>query len=297
MDFDYDFDYEYSDYYISYFPDAIHCYCEKELDTSLVGILFCVIIFIIGVLGNGLLLYDLVTHEELKKPTNLYILNLACSDLVIMFTLLFSVVECPLSFLIGNIACRFVRGAYRTGRLSSIIFMTAMSLDRFTTAVLSKTTVDPVKRRWCAIGVCALAWMVSLYVTIDHFDIEILEVDGRIKCEAIYIQEQHKVRSYLYLSLFSVCPFITIVSCYSAILWTVLWNTTKIKFRTVLLTLCTFTAYLVCCVPHNILVFIVTVYNPHIYCDIAMYISFLLAMSYSCMNPLVYLLSLKLRHV
>ncbi|KAJ3594511.1 hypothetical protein NHX12_003818 [Muraenolepis orangiensis] len=117
------------------------------------------------VISNGLLLRVLVIHKELKKVINLYIFNLACSDIVIMLSLSFTIadiIHLPVSRQIGDIGCKLERGAYRTGRISSTIFLTALSVDRFTTVVFYKWTINPVRRRWCTLGVCTVAWIVSI---------------------------------------------------------------------------------------------------------------------------------------
>ncbi|CAK6957721.1 chemokine XC receptor 1-like [Scomber scombrus] len=136
------------------------------MDFSTVNAAFFIVIFIISVTGNSLLLVVLVCHGNLKNATNLFVLNLACSDLLFAVTLPFWAVDHLHHWVFGDLACKFLTSAYYVGLYSSTILLTAITVDRFITVVLNKWPSKPVRER-CAVGVCAAAWIISVTASLS----------------------------------------------------------------------------------------------------------------------------------
>ena len=63
---------------------------EKRPETYIVPVIFG-IIFLVGVTGNGGLIYILLRHKSMRSIPNIYTLNLAVGDLLILlFTVPFT---------------------------------------------------------------------------------------------------------------------------------------------------------------------------------------------------------------
>lgn len=276
--------------------------CEPASTFETISGAFFILIFIVSVTGNCLLLCVLVLYENLKKNvTNLFILNLACSDLIFTATLPFWAVYQLHHWVFGDFACKCMTMLYIVGLYSSIILLTAVTVDRFITVVLDNWPGNPVKRQRCAMFACAAAWVISIAASVsDAIKVKVEDWDGTYRCEDLSDDHDVKLGYYLQVSLLFFLPFAIIVFCYSAILKTVLQASNRKRHRTVVVVLCIVAAFFICWGPFNILLFIMSLYEPES-CKaqerlhIAYYICRILAYSHCCMNPLLYMLSQKLR--
>ncbi|XP_028284064.1 chemokine XC receptor 1-like [Parambassis ranga] len=270
--------------------------CETYDFSTIASALF-LLIFIISVTGNSLLLCVLVRYEDLKNLTNIFVLNLACSDLVFTLTLPFYAFYQLHHWVFGDFLCKFVTAAYFVGLYSSIILLTAMTVDRFVTVVMHNWPCTPVMRKRCAVGACAAAWIISIGASLSDAI--------PIKVEAWYdlyicVGPELQLAYYLQVSLLFFLPFVIIIFCYSAIIKTVLQTSNRKRHRTVIVVLSIVAVFFLCWGPYNIVIFIYSLYKPDD-CktkeglEIAFQISRILAFSHCCMNPLLYMLSQKLR--
>ncbi|XP_033993717.1 chemokine XC receptor 1-like [Trematomus bernacchii] len=280
--------FEYDDYCSEVF--------EMLFDLETFEISSYILIFILSIIGNCLLLYVLFLYEHLKNVTNLFVLNLACSDLMITVTLPFWAVMLLQDWVFGDFACTFVTSARIVGVYSSIILLTAMTVDRFITVVLHSMPRNKVRRQRFAALSCAAAWIISIYVSI-HVATRVTVEDwrGRSMCLYYFDFAFDLAVSVLFFFLLSI-----IVFCYSAIIKIVLQASNRRKRRTVVVVLCIVAAFIICWVPFNIFFIIVSFYKPkNCYAlkrvNIASSICRVLAYSHCCMNPILYMLSEKWR--
>ncbi|XP_070775692.1 chemokine XC receptor 1-like [Enoplosus armatus] len=277
-------------------------FCPNIFDFATINGALFILIFIFSVTGNVLLLCVLLVYENLKNVTNVFVLNLACSDLVFTVTLPFWAVYHLHHWVFGDFVCKSMTAAYIVGLYSSIILLTAMTVDRFVTVVLHNWSSTPVRRRSCAMAACAAAWIISIAASVS--DAIKVKVDGPWNgfyiCEVPSDSPDVNLGYYLQVSLLFFLPFAIIVFCYSAILKTVLQASNRKRHRTVVVVLCIVAAFFICWGPFNILLFIHSLYEPK-GCNaiersqIAFSICRILAFSHCCMNPLLYMLSQKLR--
>ena len=231
------------------------------------------VIFILSIIGNGLLFHALFCYMNMKNVTDMYFLHLAFSDVALTIALPFT------ATMLNGWFFRFGLSVYFCGMTSSIILLTAISVDQFSTVVIQNGCIVPVKRQRYAIGACTVTWMVSLAVGVHHF-ITFYSTMDNATCWP------YQVYSYTGLLIFL---FGVIVFCYSAILWTTVRASTKNKRRTAL-ALCISVAFFVCWAPHTILM--KTSSNKHTF---ACHLTFLLAISHCCINPMIYMMSPKYR--
>ncbi|TKS79649.1 Chemokine XC receptor 1 G-protein coupled receptor 5 [Collichthys lucidus] len=260
---------------------------------------FYILTFILSVTGNILLLCVLVFYENLKNVTNLFVMNLICSDLIFTVTLPFWAVHSLHHWIFGDLACKFMTAAYIIGMYSSVILLTAITVDRFITVVLNWPS-RPVRRQRCAIGACVAAWIISIAASIRDATIAKTELLGEIYiCE---VEDSHSLTTlgyYLQVSLLFFLPFAIIVFCYSAIIKTVLQASNRKKYRTIVVVLCIVTVFFICWGPYNVFLFVMVLYEPTCHEFQPFYTAFtvcqIVAYSHCCMNPLLYMLSQKTR--
>ncbi|XP_072219840.1 chemokine XC receptor 1-like [Leuresthes tenuis] len=271
--------------------------CELP-DFSIISGAFFIVICILSVIGNSLLICILVIYENLKKVTNIFVLNLACSDLIFTVTLPFWAVYHLHHWIFGDFLCKFLTGAHFIGLYSSVIILTAMTVDRFFTVVLQKWPNNHLRQRKYVIGACAAAWLISIAASIrDAIKIEVSEFYGVYYCEA---SSDVVLEYYVQMSLLFFLPFTITIFCYCAIIKTVLQAANRERQRTVAVVLCIVVAFFICWGPYIIILFIRLLYKPKVcteykWLEIAYNVFRVLAFSHCCMNPLFYMLSQKLR--
>ncbi|XP_030607438.1 chemokine XC receptor 1-like [Archocentrus centrarchus] len=269
--------------------------CEADFP-AITGPAF-ILIFIISVIGNGLLLCVLFMYENLKSVTNIFILNLACSDLIFTFTLPFWATDHLHHWVFGDFVCKFMTAAFFVGMYSSVILLTAMTVDRFITVVLHNW-LSYLERKRHAVGACIAAWAISISASLsDAMKVKVENWDDFNYCEN---GSDDKLGYYLQISLLFFLPFAIIIFCYAAIIKTILRALNRKKHRTVAVLLCIVAAFFMCWGPYHILLLIKSLYTPkgckaQEQLDIAYHICEILAYSHCCMNPLLYMLSQKLR--
>ncbi|XP_034744733.1 chemokine XC receptor 1-like [Etheostoma cragini] len=262
---------------------------------------FFILIFIFSVMGNCSLLYVLVVCENLKNITNVFVLNMACSDLIFTVTLPFWAVYHLHHWIFGDFACKCLTLLYFVGFYSSIILLTALTVDRFIIVVLYNWPIKPVKRQRCAMVACAAAWAISIAASVsDAYKVQVKSHLHFSTCEESSDISDVKLGYYLQVSLLFFLPFAIIVFCYSAILKTVLQATNRKRHMTLVVVLRIVAAFFICWGPYNILLFIWSLYEPESPDEeerftIAYEICRILAYCHCCMNPLLYMLSQKLR--
>lgn len=141
-------------------------HCDEMFDFETISGAFFILIFVFSITGNILLMCVLLVYVNLKNVTNLFILNLVCSDLVFTVTLPFWAVYHLHHWVFGDFACKFITALYIAGLYSSIILLTAMTVDRFITVVLHWPS-NPVRRQRCAQASCAAAWVISAAASVN----------------------------------------------------------------------------------------------------------------------------------
>ncbi|XP_040912092.1 chemokine XC receptor 1-like [Toxotes jaculatrix] len=276
--------------------------CEEIVHIETISAALFILVFIFSVAGNTLLLCVLAVYENLKNVTNLFVLNLACSDLVFAITLPFwAYFYLHKDWVFGDFCCKFMTAAYFVGLYSSVILLTAMTVDRFITVVLHNYwPSNCVRRQRCAVGACVAAWVISTAASlIDAIKVETRTYWNNLtECSPSSDGLDVNVGHYVQVSLLFFLPFVIIVFCYSAILKTVLQPSNRKRHRTVVVVLCVVATFFICWGPYNILLIVETIFKPSACNDkerlnIAFHICQILAFSHCCMNPVLYMLSQK----
>lgn len=128
------------------------------------------LIFLIGLSGNLLTCTVIARRKKMRNPTNLYLLSLASSDLlVLLFGMPLEIYELwqnyPFPF--GEGGCYFKTFLFETVCFASILNVTALSVERYI-AVL-----HPLKTRYLSTNqhvkrVITIVWVVSMICAIPN---------------------------------------------------------------------------------------------------------------------------------
>ncbi|XP_045898746.1 somatostatin receptor type 5-like isoform X1 [Micropterus dolomieu] len=94
------------------------------------------IVFIMGLLGNTLVIYVVVRYAKMKTVTNMYILNLALADELYILGIPFLGTNSVLSYWpYGDFFCKVCMTADAMSQFASTFCLTVMSIDRYLAVV------------------------------------------------------------------------------------------------------------------------------------------------------------------
>ncbi|MEE6516658.1 hypothetical protein FKM82_026299 [Ascaphus truei] len=186
------------------------------------------LVFLIGVAGNGLVLFTYGFTRSIKSMTDVYLINLAVADLLLLTTLPFVGVNAVRGWVFGNEMCKVVQGLYSINFYSGFLFLTCISVDRYIEIVRAVEAhrlrhKSTYYSKLISIGV----WMASILLTLPQFIYSRSQLrDGVYICKMIF--PEHITASVKGFSNFSqiifgfLVPFCVMVFCYSTIVKTLL---------------------------------------------------------------------------
>lgn len=268
-------------------------FCDISNFETITGAIY-IFIFVVSITGNFLVLGVILFSKKLRNLTGLYVLNLACSDLVFTLTLPFYAYYQIHHWVFGEYACKLVTAAYFIGVDSSVILLTAITVDRFITVVLHWPQ-DPARRKRFVVTSCAAAWIISAAGSVyDAMKVKVETKWNLTSCEDLSVDSEVNAGYYLHVSLLFFLPFTIIVVCYSLILKTVLRAYNR-RTQTVVMILSIVAFFFICWGPYNILLLTKIFYEPHdCYSEEKMYVAYsifrVIAYSHCCVNPLLYII-------
>ncbi|XP_012580475.1 PREDICTED: neuromedin-U receptor 1 [Condylura cristata] len=183
------------------------------------------LIFVVGVVGNGLTCTVILRYKVMRTPTNYYLFSLAVSDLLVLL------VGLPLElyemwrnypFVLGAGGCYFRTLLFETVCLASVLNVTALSVERYVAVVhplRARSLVTRAHVRRVLRAIWGLALLCSLPNTSLH-GIQQLEVPcrgvvpGSAMCTLVRPQALYSLVVQITMLLFFCLPMATISVLY-----------------------------------------------------------------------------------
>ncbi|KAI4877770.1 hypothetical protein NFI96_032659 [Prochilodus magdalenae] len=251
-----------------------------------------VIIFILGIAGNGLVIW--IAGCKMKKSVNTtWYLSLAVSDFIFCASLPFTVVyTVKQDWIFGLFMCMFISFILFLNMFSSIFLFVIISVDRCV-GVMFPVWAQNQRTITKASVIVVLAWIVSAVFSTPSFifrDVEYKHYEEKYICFNNYTSgmDAPAMASYRLVSGFLI-PFLIIVVCYMVIIQKLRINqsaSSKKPFK--IMTALIFT-FLICWLPFHIVALMEL--NHHKY-ESVLPIGQVLAVSFasanSCVNPFLY---------
>ncbi|KAM7132334.1 G-protein coupled receptor 15 [Molossus nigricans] len=211
----------YSDYsYVtSPSPDEMERIHAHVPYTSVFLPIFYTAVFLIGVLGNLLLMSVLHFKRGSRRLIDIFIINLAASDFIFLITLpLWVDKEASLGlWRTGSFLCKGSSYMISVNMHCSIFLLTCMSVDRYL-AIVRPPVSKKVRRRDYAYGVCATVWFISCLLGLPT----LLSRELTLIKDKPYCAEKRATSIKLTWALVSLIftfftPLVSIVTCYCCI--------------------------------------------------------------------------------
>ncbi|XP_047443544.1 chemokine (C motif) receptor 1a, duplicate 1 [Mugil cephalus] len=262
--------------------------------------IFFSIVITLSLTGNILVLVILALYENLKSLTNIFILNLAISDLIFTSGLPFWAIYHVHGWLFSVMLCRIVTFVFFTGFYSSILFLTVMTVYRYLAVVHPFSDLSS-QRLSIGVFVSVFTWIISIgaampsllysaVITIHHKEKQSLG------CE--YSQKVWKIVAVSQQNVFFLVAFVVMAFCYIRILMKITKTRSHTKNRAVKLVFCIVAVFFIGWVPYNVVIFL-SILADHVIvpfdtCDASIGLDYLFfvcrlfAFSHCCLNPVFY---------
>uniref|UniRef100_A0A8B9N9K3 Cysteinyl leukotriene receptor 2 n=1 Tax=Accipiter nisus TaxID=211598 RepID=A0A8B9N9K3_9AVES len=258
-------------------------------------------IFFLGAVGNSLSIYVFFQPSQRKTSVNIYMQNLAVSDLMFVSTLPFRATYFLLGsrWIFGDIVCRIMTYTLYVNMYCSIYFLTVLSVVRFIAIVYPFKHWKVTNMKYARIT-CAAIWVFVLAASSPLLSKGIAGYSNPTKCLDLHPSSTHRLlmmNSFVLVVGF-ILPFCTIIVCYFFAIKALLKSKTpqrkkavchKKALSTIIITLILF---LLCFLPYHVLR---TVHLMRGGCSPAnlpvhkaLVVTLCLAAMNSCLDPILY---------
>uniref|UniRef100_A0A8C8VJN9 G-protein coupled receptors family 1 profile domain-containing protein n=1 Tax=Pelusios castaneus TaxID=367368 RepID=A0A8C8VJN9_9SAUR len=284
-----------------YYPD-LGSVCPpkniKRFGPILFSTLYC-LLFVFGLVGNILVIYVLIACKKLTSMTDVYLLNLAISDLLFVFSLPFLVHYTLVQWTFGNAMCKIICGIYYTGFYSSIFFITVMGIDRYL-AIVHAVYALKVRTNILSIVISLTLWSVAILASVPNvLSIQQFNEEDVLKCVP---HSQNGIINWKLLTnstvniLGLIIPLAILIFCYSCILKNLQRCRNRNKYRAMKLVFVVVVVFFLFWVPFNTALFLDSLRSLHIIdscnmnqnIDLALHVTEIISFIHCCMNPVIY---------
>ncbi|XP_017340572.1 C-C chemokine receptor type 4 [Ictalurus punctatus] len=294
---------DYSEYYNQIFDENTQLCSNTNVSAFsqvFIPVLYS-IVFIVGFIGNGMVLCVLVKYHNRSNVTDVCLFNLALSDLLFLISLPFWAHYATISeWTFGGFMCQAVTALYMLGFYGSIFFMILMTLDRYTVIIHAHNSLFSKHRSVRAsIAVAFFMWALSLGASLPTIIFSQVknESNGWICKEEYPEGSAFKFFSYIELNLFGlIVPLSVMVFCYSRIIPVLMAIKSQKKHKAVRLILVLIIIFFLFWTPYNIVIFLKFLRQLGYMStcqweqDLHMATQWVetIAFSHCCLNPIIY---------
>ncbi|XP_019364417.1 PREDICTED: C-C chemokine receptor type 5-like [Gavialis gangeticus] len=254
------------------------------------------LVLLFGLVGNALVVLILIKYKRLKNMTDIYLLHLATSDLLFVFSLPFWAYQAAHNWIFGDAMCKILSGIYCLGFYSGIFFIILLTIDRYLAIVHA---VFALKARTVVYGsltsfvVWFVAGLASLPMVI-YYGAQDLTCSLHFSHHSQSHWNQFLTLKRIFLGL--VVPLIIMIFCYTEIIRTLLRCRNEKKHKAVKLIFLIMIVYFLFWTPYSIVlllhIFPKAVSLNNCYSSnqvlVAIQVTESIAMIHCCINPLIY---------
>lgn len=258
------------------------------------------LIFVWGALGNDFSLYVFLKPYKKFISVNVFMLNLAISDLLFTTTLPFRVdyYLTGSNWIFGDLACRIMSYSMYITVYSSIYFLTVLSVMCYLATVhpFQLLHITSIRSAWVVHGII---WIFIMAPSTTLLNTDSEQKGNITSCLELNFNKIVKLQTTNHIAVVMgfLLPFCVLSICYLLIIWALLKTEApelglRVSHRKVLTTIIiALIIFLLCFLPYHILrIYHLIVWEGGICTDRlhkAMTITLALAAANSCLNPLL----------
>ncbi|NP_001131053.1 C-X-C chemokine receptor type 4-A [Xenopus laevis] len=179
-------------------------------------------IFLLGIIGNGLVVVVMGYQKKSRTMTDKYRLHLSVADLLFVFTLPFWSVDAAIGWYFKEFLCKAVHVIYTVNLYSSVLILAFISLDRYL-AIVHATNSQGSRKMLADKVVYAGVWLPALLLTVpDLVFARVSDENGQFVCDRIYPIENRETWTvgfrFLHITVGLILPGLIILICYCVII-------------------------------------------------------------------------------
>ncbi|KAG7479317.1 C-X-C chemokine receptor type 5 [Solea senegalensis] len=280
------------------------CMDEQNVAVGFQPVLYS-LIFLLGVVGNGLMITVLLRCRRLLRITEIYLLHLAVADLLLLMTFPFYVVEYVTGWLFGEMLCKLMGLVKCLNLLCGSFLLACIGFDRYLAIVHAIPSMRNRRPRTVHIT-CSILWLVCLGLSLPNVAFLTVKEEranaSRFSC-FYYHLELHAHNWLLTNRVFDhVCFFLSLAImsyCYTAVVVTLRRSQkSQTKQGAIRLALLLTLVFCFCWLPYNITLLIQTLVDlevikykrceSYVLLQTALDLTNGLGYSHSCLNPFLY---------
>ncbi|KAF7707984.1 C-C chemokine receptor type 5-like [Silurus meridionalis] len=259
------------------------------------------IVFIVGFIGNALVLCVLVKYRKSSNVSDLCLFNLALSDLLFLISLPFWAHYAAIAeWIFGSFMCHAVTAFYMLGFYGSIFFMILMTTERYAVIVHPYTSLFSKYRSVRAsIAMALFMWALSLGASLPNIIFSQVKNDSNVWTCKLENPNGTMWRQFSYIELNVVgliIPLSVMVFCYSRIIPILMTMKSQKKQKAVRLMLVLVIVFFLFWTPYNIVIFMKFLHHLGYMntcqweqdLNMAMQWVETIAFSHCCLNPIIY---------
>ncbi|XP_061442185.1 C-C chemokine receptor type 4 [Rhineura floridana] len=260
---------------------------------------FFSLVFLLGLAGNTLVVLVLFKYKRLRGMMDIYLLNLAISDMLFVFALPFWSYFVADEWVFGDGWCKFISWVYQIGFFSGIFFIMLMSVDRYLAIV---HVVFALKARTVSYGSLAslVVWLVAITASIPELVFsKSVSYYNHTSCKPAYSKDDltWKLFTSLEINILGLLiPFVVMFFCYGKIVKTLLHCRNEKKKKAVKMIFAVMIMFFVFWTPYNTVLFLQFLDAVGIFggclssnnLDYASQVTQTLAFFHCCLNPVIY---------
>ncbi|XP_075405082.1 C-C chemokine receptor type 1-like [Tenrec ecaudatus] len=278
--------------------------CQKKevraLGAQFLPLLYS-LVFIVGLVGNMLVILVFLQYKRLRNMTSIYLFNLALSDLLFLFTLPFWIdYKLKDNWAFGNGMCKLLSGFYYIGLYSEIFFIILLTFDRYLAIVHA---VFALRARTITFGIVSsiVTWALAILASIPgwHFSRSQIEVNHytcslHFPHESLKMWKQFQALKLNILGL--VLPLLVMVACYTGIIKILLKRPNEKKTKAVRLIFVIMILFFLFWTPYNLAI-LVSAFQDVLFTneceqskqlDMAIQVTEIISFTHCCINPIIY---------
>ncbi|XP_041738071.2 C-C chemokine receptor type 5 isoform X2 [Coregonus clupeaformis] len=252
--------------------------------------------FILGFLGNALVLWVILLGARLRSMTDVCLLNLALADLLLVCSLPFLAHHARDQWVFGDVMCKVVLSAYHIGFYSGIFFITLMSVDRYLAIVHAVYAMRARTRKYGAIA-AVVTWLAGFLASFpEALFIKVEKHNEKENCRPVYDRHTWGIFCLFKMNTLGLLiPLVIMGFCYTQIVRKLLSSPSS-KKQAIRLVLIVVVVFFCCWTPYNMASFFKALElssdNPN--CEsskalrLTLQITEAMAYSHSCLNPILY---------
>lgn len=294
-------------YDYDYLDDVTVLVCSKDEVLSFGRVFLPLVyslIFVLGLAGNLLLLVVLLhSVPRRRRMIELYLLNLAVSNLLFVVTMPFWAISVAWHWVFGSFLCKVVSTLYSINFYCGIFFITCMSLDKYLEIVHAQPLHRP-KTRFRNLLLIVMVWITALAVSVPEMVFVKVHqtLDGVWHCYAdfgghatiwkLYLRFQLNLLGFLF-------PLLAMIFFYSRIGCVLVRLRPPGQGRALRMAVALVVIFFLLWFPYNLTLFLHSLLDLHVFgnCEVSHRLDYMLqvteslAFSHCCFTPVLYAFS------